>query len=133
MSDSKLAFYDFSGGINTSSTDVMLGYGAKKLNWDDSYNVELYKNQGVERMLGNQIYIDSDIEDNSAIIGLCEYPKATDGFLYARADGKIKYFDYIRKTTSTIHDYEKTITSVNFTQFLDGIAFFCTRLRRLLL
>ena len=124
MSDSKLAFYDFSGGINTSSTDVMLGYGAKKLNWDDSYNVELYKNQGVERMLGNQIYIDSDIEDNSAIIGLCEYPKATDGFLYARADGKIKYFDYISKTTSTIHDYEKTITSVNFTQFLDGIAFF---------
>ena len=115
MSDSKLAFYDFAGGINTSSTDVMLGYGAKKLNWDDSYNVQLYKNQGVERMLGNQIYIDSDTADNSAIIGLCEYPKATDGFLYARAGGKIKYVDYVTKTTSAIHDYDKSNTSVNFT------------------
>ena len=124
MSDNKLAFYDFSGGINTNSTKVMLGYGRKKLNWDDSYNVELYKNQGVERMLGNQAFLDEDLTDDVAIIGLCEYPKNTDGFLYARSDGKIKYFEYQSKTTSVIHDYETTISSVNFSLFLDGIAFF---------
>ena len=38
MSDNKIAFYDFSGGINTSSTQGMLGYGATKINWDDRYN-----------------------------------------------------------------------------------------------
>ena len=82
MSDNKLAFYDFSGGINTNATKVMLGYGAKKLHWDDSYNVELYKNQGVERMLGNQTFLDEDAEDDCAIIGLCEYPKMTNGFFH---------------------------------------------------
>ena len=126
MSDNKLAFYDFSGGINTNSTKVMLGYGAKKLNWDDSYNVELYKNQGVERMMGNQTYLDEDMEDNCAIIGLCEYPKASNSFVYARSDGKIKYYNYINKSTSVIHDYEKTIKSASFTLFLDGIVFFAS-------
>ena len=99
MSDSKLAFYDFSGGIKTNSTQVMLGYGAKKLFWDESYNVELYNNQGVERMMGNQTFLDTDVEDGCSIVGLCEYPKATDGFLYARSDGKVKYFDNITKST----------------------------------
>ena len=70
MSDNKLAFYDFSGGINTNATKVMLGYGAKKLNWDDSYNVELYKNQGVERMMGNQTYLDDDTTDECSIVGI---------------------------------------------------------------
>ena len=46
MSDKKLAFYDFSGGIKKNATQVMLGYGAKKLYWDDSFNVELYKKSG---------------------------------------------------------------------------------------
>ena len=124
MSDNKLAFYDFSGGINTNSTKVMLGYGAKKLNWDDSYNVELYKNQGVERMMGNQTYLNEDVEDNCAIVGICEYPKTTDGFLYARSDGKIKYYNYQTKATSVIHDYEKEINSADFTLFLDGVVFF---------
>lgn len=124
MSDNKLAFYDFSGGINTNATKVMLGYGAKKLHWDDSYNVELYKNQGVERMLGNQTFLDEDAEDDCAIIGLCEYPKMTNGFLYAKSDGQIKYYDYQRGTTTLIHDYQKEIESVDFTLYLDGIAFF---------
>ena len=72
MSDKKLAFYDFSGGIKTNATQVMLGYGAKKLYWDDSYNVELYKNQGVERMMGNQTFLDVDVEDDCEIVGLCK-------------------------------------------------------------
>ena len=124
MSDNKLAFYDFSGGINTNATKVMLGYGAKKLNWDDSYNVELYKNQGVERMLGNQTFLDEGLEDESSIIGLCEYPKMTAGFLFAKSNGKIKYYDYQSGQTSTIHDYGKQIKAVDFTLYLDGIAFF---------
>lgn len=126
MSDNKLAFYDFSGGINTNATKVMLGYGAKKLNWDDSYNVELFKNQGVERMQGNQTLLDVDVEDNCAIIGICEYPKGTDGFVYARSDGKIKHYSNITKTSSLIFDYEKQITSADFSTYLDGIVFFAS-------
>lgn len=124
MSDSKLAFYDFSGGIKTNSTQVMLGYGAKKLFWDESYNVELYDNQGVERMMGNQTFLDTDVEDGCSIVGLCEYPKATDGFLYARSDGKVKYFDNITKGTSVVHDYETTISAMDFSLYMDGIVFF---------
>ena len=124
MSDKKLAFYDFSGGIKTNATQVMLGYGAKKLYWDDSFNVELYKNQGVERMMGNQTFLDVDIEDDCAIVGLCEYPKSSEGFLYARSDGKIKYFDNTTGNIITIHDYQKSVTSVDFALYLDGIAFF---------
>ena len=123
MSDNKLAFYDFSGGINTSSTKIMLGYGAKKLHWDDSYNVELYKNQGVERMLGNKTYFDEDISDLCSIVGICEYPKNTEGFVYARSDGKIKHLSHITRTASVIYDYKKEINEVNFTQFLDGVVF----------
>ncbi len=124
MSDNKLAFYDFSGGINTSSTKIMLGYGAKKLHWDDSYNVELYKNQGVERMLGNKTYFDEDISDLCSIVGICEYPKNTEGFVYARSDGKIKHLSHITRTASVIYDYKKEINEVNFTQFLDGVVFY---------
>ena len=126
MSDNKLAFYDFSGGINTSSTQVMLGYGSKKLNWDDSYNVELYKNQGVARMSGNQTLLDDDVEDNCAIIAICEYPGATDGFVYARKDGKIKHYSNITRLSAVIFDYEKEITSVEFTRYLDGVVFFAS-------
>ena len=124
MSDSKLAFYDFSGGIKTNSTQVMLGYGAKKLFWDESYNVELYKNHGVERMMGNYTFLSTDVQDGFSIIGICEYPKATDGFLYARSDGKVKYFDCVRRTTSLVFDYEKTINSIDFSLYLDGAVFF---------
>ena len=126
MSDNKLAFYDFSGGINTSSTQVMLGYGSKKLNWDDSYNVELYKNQGVARMSGNQTLLDDDVEDNCAIIAICEYPGATDGFVYARKDGKIKHYSNITRLSAVIFGYEKEITSVEFTRYLDGVVFFAS-------
>ncbi len=124
MSDNKLAFYDFSGGINTNATKVMLGYGAKKLNWDDSYNVELYKNQGVERMMGNQTYLDDDTTDECSIVGIYEYPKSTDGFIYARSDGKIKYYNYLTRTSEVIFDYEKEITSADFTLYLDGVIFY---------
>lgn len=124
MSDNKLAFYDFSGGINTNATKVMLGYGAKKLNWDDSYNIELFKNQGVERMMGNQVFLEEESTNNCSIVGLCEYPKSTEGFLYAVSDGKIKYYDYLTRQVNLVYDYEKTISSVNFSLYLDGIVFF---------
>lgn len=121
MSDNKLAFYDFSGGINTSATKIMLGYGAKKLNWDDSFNVELYKNQGVERMLGNRAFLDTDEQDGCSIIAICEYPKSSHGFVYARSDGKIKHFSHITYQSTVIYDFEKTISKADFALYLDGV------------
>ncbi len=118
MSNKALAFYDFSGGINTSSTKVILGYGAKKLFWDDSYNVELYKNQGVQRQNGNQSFY----QDNEPIVAIYNYPVSTKHFVYLTQSGKVKFFDSDANISRVVYDYQKDINKADFALFLDGIA-----------
>ena len=125
MSDRKLAFYDFSGGINTNSTKVILGNNSSKLCWDESFNVELYKNHGVHRMQGNKTFL--QIEENSGIISMCEYPKSTQGFIFAQSDGKIKHYDNITKQIILVKDYGENIKRVIFIPYLDGIAIICDK------
>lgn len=52
MSDNKLAFYDFSGGINTNATKVMLGYGAKKLTGTTAIMLNYIKTKALKECWG---------------------------------------------------------------------------------
>lgn len=121
MGNNSLSFYDFSGGINTHCTKVLLGNGSKKLFWDDSFNVELYKDQGVKRMAGNKVIFQN--AQTSAIIALGQYPADSENFVFAQADGKIYHYNNNQNNAELIWDYGKKLKQGQFCQYLDGIVF----------
>lgn len=123
MSDNKLAFYDFSGGINTSATKAALGSNNKKVPWDESFNVELYKEQGVKRMAGNQKLLET--QEAAKILAIMQYPKDTEDFVFAQSDGKIKHYKSLNGTATTIYDFEENIESAQFVCYLDGVVVLC--------
>ena len=49
------AYYNLSGGINQALTKTELGMDTKKMYWADSQNIQIYKNRGIEKQLGNTI------------------------------------------------------------------------------
>ena len=48
-------YYNLSGGINQALTKTELGFNTKKMDWSDSENVEIFKNRGICKQLGNTL------------------------------------------------------------------------------
>lgn len=112
-------YYNLSGGINLSKTKVGLGVDTTKLYWDDSFNVELLKNQGVCSQKGNTLLL--KLGEPEEILGMFNYPKNTEDFVFVTKSGKIYYFDSNLSTVILKFSMTEPVSEVNFAQYLDGL------------
>ena len=119
MTNIKGFYYNLNGGINTSRTRIGLGQDSKKLYWWDSYNVEIYKNQGISRIKGNQIVLKTDEE--CQILGLYEYPKNTNSFVFVTSNNEVYHYDSVTENSTLVKTFEKDVSKVSFVHYLDGI------------
>ena len=55
---SQKSFYNLSGGINLKSSRIAQIGKNNKICWDDSFNVEILKNQGVCTQKGNTLILE---------------------------------------------------------------------------
>lgn len=113
-------FYNLSGGVNLVKTRIGLGSEVKKLCWDDSFNVEPLKNQGVQSQKGNVLLL--KLADEEEIVGMFEYPKGTDNFVFVTKSGKIYYYDCVLGTHTLKYSMSKPLCAVYFAHYLDGLA-----------
>ena len=70
------AYYNLSGGINLARTKTELGLDTKKMYWSDSENVEIYKNRGISKQLGNTLLC--SLPEKEVITGMFEMVKKDD-------------------------------------------------------
>ncbi len=112
-------FYNLNGGINTAKTKVGKAESAKKLSWDDSKNVEILKNQGICRCRGNVLILDKGADFE--VVGISEYGKGTNDFVFAGANGEIYYYERANDVQTLVHTFTEPISTVLFTKFLDGL------------
>lgn len=113
------AYYNLSGGINLARTKTELGLDTKKMYWSDSENVEIYKNRGISKQLGNTLLC--SLPEKEVITGMFEMVKKDDyKLVITTKQGKIFIFD---TTNNNLTQLEKTISSLTptFTAFLDGV------------
>ena len=113
------AYYNLSGGINLARTKTELGLDTKKLYWSDSENIEIYKNRGISKQLGNTLYC--KLPDIQEITGMFEMVKKDDSKLVITTqNGTIYIFDPNSNQLTTL---TKTLSSKtpSFTAFLDGV------------
>ena len=115
----KFIYSNLSGGINTSASRVGLLGNSKKLFWDDSYNVEIYKNFGVASVKGS-VKIAQDT-DNESILGIAQVGEDTTDFIYLTKNGKMCYFSddlSIATEIKTLNAPPERFCAINF---LNGV------------
>ncbi len=115
-------YYNLSGGVNLSKTKVGLGINTQKLYWDDSFNVELLKNQGVRSQKGNRLVL--QLENEEGICGIYEYPKNSDSFIFVTIEGKIYYYNGALKQVTLEKTLDNGVSAVSFAHFNDGVLIF---------
>lgn len=113
------AYYNLSGGINQALTKTELGLDTKKLDWSDSENVEIYKNRGICKQLGNTLLC--SISPAEEITGLHEMVYRDDEKLVITTiSGKIYVYN---PQNSSMKLLSKTLKGKkpHFASFLNGV------------
>jgi len=113
-------YYNLSGGINTNKTKIGLGQDTKRLFWADSKNIEIFKNQGIARQMGNKLLI----KEEGKILALHEYPKNSANIVFALLKEdccEIYYYDSKTYQKTLIKTYPAGISRISFCEFLSGL------------
>lgn len=106
---------NFSGGIKLNANAVGLLANSKKLFWDDSYNVEIYKNFGVATTKGNLEI--AKTPDNDGILGIVGTNAEYFDFLFVTESGKICHFsdDFrVVKELKTLNARPECFSAIRF-------------------
>jgi|GEM_PF-663838 len=112
-------YYNLAGGVNLSKSKVGLGIDSRKLYWDDSFNIEPLKNQGVRSQKGNRLLI--KLKEQEKILGIFEFPKHSKSFVFVTQEGKIYYYSGTTKNVTLEKTLEQRVCEVNFAHFNDGV------------
>lgn len=115
----EIAYYNLSGGINQALTKTELGLDTKKIYWADAENIEVLRNRGIKKQLGNALLCELPVPEK--ITGLFEMVYRDDSKLViTTVSGKIYIFNPV---TGVIKELEKTLTGVKpyFAGFLNGV------------
>ncbi len=116
---SQKCFYNLSGGINLKSSRIAQIGKNNKICWDNSFNVEILKNQGVCTQKGNVkiLQLDDDVE----IIGLNQVKSGVSDFVYLTKNGDLYYFDSILNTSKHLKTLQSAPLRFSAANFLDGV------------
>ncbi len=116
---SKKCFYNLSGGINLKSSRIAQIGKNNKICWDDSYNVEILKNQGVCTQKGNVRIL--ELEESVEIIGINQVKSMVSDFIYLTKNGDLYYYDSVLSTSHHLKTFESAPLCFNAANFLDGV------------
>lgn len=116
---SKKCFYNLSGGINLKSSRIAQIGKNNKICWDDSYNVEILKNQGVCTQKGNTriLKLDNKVE----IIGISQVKSMVSDFVYLTKNGELYYFNSSFNQSTLLKTFENAPLDFCAANFLDGV------------
>ena len=120
---SKKSFYNLSGGINLKSTRIAQIGKNNKICWDDSFNVEILKNQGVCTQKGNMRIL--ELEDHSEIIGIHQVKPMVSDFIYLTKNGDLYYFKSDLGESVHLKTLESAPAGFCAANFLDGVVVVC--------
>ena len=113
-------YYNLSGGINLALTKTELGIDTKKMYWSDSKNVEIYKNRGISKQLGNTLIC--SVPEGEAITGLHEMFYRDDSKLVITTDtGKIYVFNPLNNSMTLLSGKTLQGKKPRFASFLNGV------------
>ena len=116
---SQKSFYNLSGGINIKSSRIAQIGKNNKICWDDSFNVEILKNQGVCTQKGNTLIL--ELEEEIEIIGLNQVKSMVSDFIYLTKNGDLYYFDSNLNTSCHLKTFENEPLGFVAVNFLDGV------------
>lgn len=113
------AYYNLSGGINQALTKTELGMDTKKMYWADSQNIQIYKNRGIEKQLGNTILC--TIPENEGITGMHEMIYKDDSKLVITTEAGSLYI--FKPQNNQLIKLDKTLAGkkTRFASFLNGV------------
>lgn len=112
-------YYNLAGGVNLSKSKIGLGIDSRKLYWDDSFNIEPLKNQGVCSQKGNRLLVKLEAEEK--IMGIFEFPKNSNSFVFVTEKGKIYYYDSATKDVTLEKHLPHDVRAANFAHFNGGV------------
>lgn len=116
---SKKCFYNLSGGINLKSSRIAQIGKNNKICWDDSFNVEILKNQGVCTQKGNvQIF---ELDEPCAIIGLNQVRAMVSDFIFLTENGGLYYYEAVSGKSKLLKTLENKPRAFCAANYLDGV------------
>lgn len=116
---SKKCFYNLSGGINLKSSRIAQIGKNNKICWDDSFNVEILKNQGVCTQKGNTRIL--ELGEPCEIIGLCQVKPMLSDFIFVTKNGEMYYFESDLNQLTLIKTFEAAPKGFVAANYLDGV------------
>ena len=117
--NNKFISTNFSGGIKLNASPVGVLANSKKIYWDDSFNVEIYKNFGVATSKGN-VEIAKN-QDGDGIFGITSVQNNSSDFLFLTESGKLCYFSDDLGTISELKTLNTRPERFSAIKFLNGV------------